>query len=40
MATHSRIFAWITPLTKEPGSYSPWSRQESETAEVTEHKAQ
>ena len=28
MATHSRILAWETPWTEEPGSYSPygWER--------------
>ena len=24
MATHSRILAWKTPWTEEPGGYSPW----------------
>ena len=35
METHSSILAWEIPWTKEPGGYSPWSRQESDT---TEHK--
>ena len=30
MATHSRILAWETPWTEEPG-YSPWGCKESDT---------
>ena len=26
MVTHSRILAWKTPWTEEPGGYSPWGR--------------
>jgi len=33
MATHSSIIAWRIPWTEEPGSYSPWSRKESDTIE-------
>ena len=33
MATHSSIPAWKSPLTEEPGGYSPWSHKESDTAE-------
>ena len=31
MATHSSIFAWKIPWTKEPDS--PWGLKESDTAE-------
>ena len=37
MATHSRILAWRIPWTKEPGSYSPQGRTESDTTEATLH---
>ena len=33
MATHSRILAWRTPWTEEPGGYSPWGHKESDTTE-------
>ena len=36
-ATYSSILAWRIPWTEEPGSYSPWGCQESDTTEVTEH---
>ena len=36
-ATYSSILAWRIPWTEEPGSYSSWGCQESDTTEVTEH---
>ena len=33
MATHSNILAWRIPWTEEPGSYSPWGREELDTTE-------
>ena len=33
MATHSSILAWKIPWTEEPGSYSPWGRQEWDKTE-------
>ena len=33
MATHSSVLAWRTPWTEEPGGYSPWGSQESDTTE-------
>ena len=33
MATHSRILAWRTPWTEEPGGYSPWGHKESDTTD-------
>ena len=33
MATHSSILAWRIPWTEEPGGYSPWGCQESDTTE-------
>ena len=33
MALHSSILAWRIPWTEEPGSYSPWGRQESNASE-------
>ena len=33
LATHSSILAWKTPLTEEPGGYSPWGHKESDTTE-------
>ena len=33
MAPHSSTLAWKIPWTEEPGSYSPWGHQESDTAE-------
>ena len=33
MASHSSILAWRIPWTEGPGSYSPWSRKESDTSE-------
>ena len=33
MATHSRILAWKTPWTEDPGSYSPWGHKEVDTTE-------
>ena len=35
MATHSRILAWKTPWTEEPGRLqSMWGHKESDTTEV------
>ena len=34
MATHSSIFAWEIPWTKEPEGYSPWGRKESDMTEA------
>ena len=34
MATHSRIRAWRTPWTEEPGGYSPWGSKVSDMTEV------
>ena len=28
---HSRVLAWRSPWTEEPGSYSPWGHKESDT---------
>ena len=33
MDTHSSIFAWRIPWTKELMGYSPWGHKESDTAE-------
>ena len=33
MAPHSSTFAWKIPWTKEPGGFSPWDREESDTTE-------
>ena len=33
LATHSSILAWRIPWTEEPGSYSPWGFEESDTTE-------
>ena len=33
MATHSSILVWRIPWTEEPGGYSPWGREESDTTE-------
>ena len=33
MATHSSILAWRTPLTEEPGGYSPWRQKELDMIE-------
>ena len=33
MSTHSSVLAWRTPWTEEPGGYSPWGCQESDTVE-------
>ena len=33
MTTHSRVLAWRIPWTEEPGSYSPWGRQEWDKTE-------
>ena len=33
MAPHSSTFAWKIPWTEEPGSCSPWAREESDTTE-------
>ena len=33
MATHSSILAWRIPWTGEPGGYSPWDHNESDTTE-------
>ena len=33
MATHSDILAWRIPWTQEPGGYSPWGHEESDTTE-------
>ena len=33
MTTHSRILAWESPWTEEPGGHSPWGRKESDTTE-------
>ena len=33
MATHSRIPAWETPWTAEPGGLQSWGRKESDTSE-------
>ena len=30
MATHSRILAWRTSWTEEPGSLQPWGHKESD----------
>ena len=35
MATHSRIFAWRTPLTEEPGGLQSIGSQKSDTTEAT-----
>ena len=37
MATHSSIFAWRIPRTKEPGGPQFIGCKESDTTEVTEH---
>ena len=31
MATHSSILAWEIPWMEEPGGYSPWGSQKSQT---------
>ena len=36
-ATHSSILGWRIPWTEEPGGYSPWGCQESDTTEAAEH---
>ena len=33
MATHSSTLAWKIPWVEEPGSYSPWGCEESDTTE-------
>ena len=33
MATHSSTIAWRIPWKEEPGGYSPWGHQESDTTE-------
>ena len=33
MAPHSRILAWETPWTDQPGGYSPCGLKESDTTE-------
>ena len=33
MATPSSTLAWKIPWTEEPGGYSPWGREESDTTE-------
>ena len=33
MATHSSTLTWKIPWVEEPGSYSPWGREESDTTE-------
>ena len=33
MAPHSSTLAWKIPWVEEPGSYSPWGREESDTTE-------
>ena len=33
MATHSNILAWSIQRAEEPGGYSPWRREESDTTE-------
>ena len=33
MATHSRILAWRTPRTEEPGGCSPWGHRECDMSE-------
>ena len=33
MAAHSSILAWEIPWTEEPGGYSLWSHEESDTIE-------
>ena len=35
LATRCSILAWTIPWTKEPGGYSPWGGQESDTIEHT-----
>ena len=35
MATHSRILAWRTPMTEEPGRPESLGHKESDTTEVT-----
>ena len=32
---YSSILAWKIPWTEEPGGHSPWSHEESDTAEHT-----
>ena len=38
IATHSSILAWRIPWTEEPGGYSPWGHEESDTIEQHTHK--
>ena len=33
MAPHSSTLTWEIPWTTEPGGYSPWGREESDTTE-------
>ena len=33
MATHSSTLAWKIPWMEEPGGFSPWGREESDTTE-------
>ena len=33
MASHSSTLAWKIPWVEEPGSYSPWGCEESDTTE-------
>ena len=33
MATHSSTLAWKIPQMEEPGDYSLWGREESDTTE-------
>ena len=35
MATHSSILACRIPWTEEPGGFSPWGHEESDTTVVT-----
>ena len=38
-ATHSSILAWKIPWIEEPGGYSPWGCEESDTTEHPTHPA-
>ena len=35
MATHCSILAWRIPQTEDPGGYSPWHHEESDTTAAT-----
>ena len=37
LAIQSSRLAWRISWTEEPGDYSPWGHEESDTTEVTEH---